>query len=81
MLAQVHTHPHGRTTHSWGDDEMVQPAYEGMLSVVVSDYALSGLRPLETLGIHQLQDGEWVLTTPESVRASFGVIPAGVDIR
>lgn len=81
VLAQVHTHPHGRTGHSWGDDDMVRPAYEGMLSIVVPDYGLTGLRPLDSLGIHQLQNGRWTLAERASVRENFLILPAGRDLR
>ncbi len=81
LLAQVHTHPDGRTLHSWGDDDMVRPAYEGMLSIVVPDYGLTGLRPLDSLGIHQLQNGRWILAERSSIRENFLIIPAGRDLR
>lgn len=81
LLAQVHSHPHGWTEHSPGDDEMVQPAYEGMLSIVVPNYAMTGLQPLDSLGIHQLQEGKWVLAERQSIKDHFSVLPAGLDLR
>lgn len=81
LLAQVHTHPLGWTEHSPGDDEMVQPAYEGMLSIVVPDYARAPLRPLSSLGVHQLQDGKWVLAERDSVSERFVSVPASLDLR
>lgn len=81
VLAQVHTHPGGRTVHSCGDDDMVRPRFEGMLSVVVPHHGRFGLRPLDSLGVHQLQDGAWVLAEPGSVRENFVVIPSSVDLR
>lgn len=81
VLAQVHTHPSGWTYHSEGDDDMVRPRYEGMLSIVVPHYAQHGLRPLHSLGVHQLQGGRWVLIDPTSIKERILVIPAGVDLR
>lgn len=81
VLAQVHTHPSGGTGHSWGDDEMVLMPYEGMLSIVVPQYAAFGVHPLYSLGVHQFQEGRWVLCSTESVRAAFHSIPSGVDLR
>jgi len=60
---------------------MVQPAYEGMLSIVVPDNALTPLRPLDSLGIHQLQDGKWVLAERQSIKDSLLILPAGLDLR
>ncbi len=68
MLGQIHSHPGEMTWHSSGDNELVLMPYEGMLSIVVSHYARLGLRPLDSLGVHQFQDGRWVLAMPESVR-------------
>ena len=81
LLAQVHSHPTDRTGHSLGDDEMVFMPFAGMLSIVVPDYARFGVWPLESLGVHQYQDGRWVLCSRESVRASFRIMPALRDLR
>ncbi len=81
LLAQVHSHPGGGTGHSYGDDEMVLMPFEGMLSIVVPNYARFGLLPLHSLGVHQFQDGKWVLCTRDSVRQAFSIVPAGVDVR
>jgi proteasome lid subunit RPN8/RPN11 len=81
LLAQVHSHPPGGTGHSPGDDEMVFMPFEGMLSIVVPDYGRFGLRPLDSLGVHQYQDGRWVLCTRDSVRAQFTIVPARRDLR
>jgi hypothetical protein len=60
---------------------MVRPAYEGMLSIVVPDYARKGLRPIDSLGVHQLQGGQWILAEPASIREKVIIIPAGRDLR
>lgn len=81
VLAQVHSHPSSLAWHSEGDDDMVLMPFEGMLSIVVPDYARFGLRPIDSLGVHQFQDRRWTLMTRESVKAGVTVIPAGVDLR
>jgi len=81
LLAQVHSHPTGLTMHSEGDDRMVLMPFEGMLSIVVPHYAHFDLMPLAGLGIHQFQDGRWVLARAESVAAQFQVMPTAIDLR
>jgi proteasome lid subunit RPN8/RPN11 len=81
LLAQVHSHPGGATGHSYGDDQMVFMPFEGMLSIVVPDYAHYGLLPLDSLGVHQYQQDRWVLCSRESIRANFTVVPTAQDIR
>jgi proteasome lid subunit RPN8/RPN11 len=81
LLAQVHSHPSGSASHSLGDDEMVFMPFEGMLSIVVPDYGRFGIQPLGSLGVHQFQDGRWVLCTRESVRANFAILPTLRDLR
>jgi hypothetical protein len=81
LLAQVHSHPTGGTGHSLGDDEMVFMPFDGMLSIVVPDYAHYGVRPLDSLGVHQYQGGRWVLCSRQSVRANFTIVPALRDLR
>jgi hypothetical protein len=81
VLAQVHTHPGDSVFHTLGDDDMVRPRYEGMLSIVVPLYGRHGLRPLYSLGVHQLQDGAWVLAERESVRQNIVIIPTAADLR
>lgn len=81
LLAQVHSHPADATGHSLGDDRMVFMPYEGMLSIVVPEYARFGLRPLDSLGVHQFQDGRWVLCERVSVRTNFAVLPGAEDLR
>jgi hypothetical protein len=81
VLAQVHGHPGDSAVHSLGDDDMVRPRFEGMLSIVVPRYGHDGLRPLHSLGVHQLQQGTWVLADGESVRRSLVVLPTAVDLR
>ena len=81
VLAQVHTHPGENAVHSLGDDDMVCPRYEGMLSIVVPLYGRYGLRPLHSLGVHQLQHGAWVLAERETVRQNVLIVPTAADLR
>jgi hypothetical protein len=81
LLAQVHSHPGEYTMHSPGDDTMVFMPFEGMLSIVVPYYAHFGLRPIDSLGVHQFQDGRWILIERESVHHNFLVIPNSLDVR
>lgn len=81
VLAQVHTHPGHSAVHSIGDDEMVLMPFEGMLSIVCPDYGRYGLRPLDSLGIHQFQDGRWILATRTSVCEGLTLLESGVDLR
>jgi hypothetical protein len=77
----VHSHPTGATGHSLGDDDMVFMPFERMLSIVVPEYARFGLLPLNSLGVHQYQEGRWVLCSRESVHANFVAVPTLQDLR
>lgn len=79
LLAQVHSHPGGDARHSHGDDDMVLLPFEGMLSIVVPWYSRDGMHPLSTCGIHQFQQGRWVLC--ESNLDNIQVVPGSVDVR
>jgi len=74
VLAQVHSHPEDDTRHSDGDDRLVLMPYEGMFSLVIGRYGDGGLHPAQGAGLHQFQDGRWVLVDP--VADSFLLIPA-----
>lgn len=79
LLAQVHSHPGGDARHSYGDDERIFLPFEGMLSIVVPHYAMRGIFPLTSCGIHQFQSGQWVLCTENL--AAFRLMPEVVDLR
>ena len=66
LVAQVHSHPGADTRHSSGDDTMILMPREGMFSIVVGNYGRGSLRLGEGLGVHQLQDGQWVQVEPAS---------------
>lgn len=81
LLCQVHSHPGACTEHSAGDDELVLMPFEGMLSIVVPHFACFGMRPVENLGVHQLQDGRWVAVDPGSAREGITLARGEVDLR
>lgn len=81
VLAQVHSHPGSSSVHSQGDNAMVLLPFEGMLSIVVPHYGCYGVRPLHALGVHQFQNGRWVLVEAHSVQQSFRIIPTSADLR
>jgi hypothetical protein len=62
LIAQVHSHPGDGTHHSDGDDDLVLMPFEGMFSLIVGRYAAGSL-DLDAIGVHQFQDGRWVLVT------------------
>ena len=81
LLAQVHSHPMSSSRHSIRDDDLVLMPFEGMLSIVVPWYGRFELRPIDTLGVHQYQDGRWASVTRASVREQFLVLPDAIDLR
>lgn len=81
ILGQIHSHPSGWTEHSVGDDELVLMPFEGMLSIVVAHHGRFGLRPLDSLGVHQFQDGRWVACERASIRAGLLIVPSSLDLR
>ncbi len=60
---------------------MIFMPFEGMLSIVVPDYGHLGLRPLDSLGVHQFQRGVWVVCDPATVKANFLTIDNAIDLR
>lgn len=81
ILAQLHTHGRGWTEHSRGDDDLIVMPFEGMLSLIAPWYGHTGLRPLDGLGVHQHQDGQWVAIGARSIREQFRLLPDGLDLR
>jgi len=61
IVAQVHTHPGTDTHHSDGDDGLIFMPFEGMFSLVVSEYGRGRLNSADEFSTHQYQDGRWVL--------------------
>ncbi len=79
LLAQIHSHPGGDARHSFGDDDMIFLPFEGTLSIVVPWYGRDGMHPLSTCGIHQFQNGRWVLC--DSNLENIQIVPTLVDVR
>lgn len=73
ILVQVHSHPGRDTRHSDGDDQMVLLPHEGMFSLVVGQYGDEPIEPHDRLGLHQFQDGRWVLIRP--IQGAFVLLP------
>jgi Prokaryotic homologs of the JAB domain len=76
LLVQVHSHPGHDNRHSDGDDGMVLLPFEGAFSLVVGRYGSEPIEPRADLGLHQFQDGRWVLVRP--ITAAFLVVPTVV---
>lgn len=74
VLAQVHSHPGSCCHHSDGDDRLIVMPFEGMLSIVVPNYARR-LVPVSQWGVHQRHGRTWYLCRPESV-AKYLIVPA-----
>jgi hypothetical protein len=55
--------------------------FEGTLSLIAPWYGRVGLHPLHGLGVHQYQDGHWVLIRPDSVRDHMRLLPSSIDLR
>lgn len=79
LLAQVHSHPGDDVRHSDGDDRMVLLPFEGMLSIVVPRYGTRGMRRLLGCGIHQFQNGRWILCVEDLDRVTL--LPEAIDLR
>lgn len=67
VVAQVHSHPGDDTRHSDGDDDLVLMPYEGMFSLVVGDYGGGAVHPEDGAGLHQYQQGRWVIVRDPAV--------------
>jgi proteasome lid subunit RPN8/RPN11 len=79
LVAQVHSHPGKDTRHSDGDDRLVFMRFEGMFSLVVSDYGRGSVRPGQGAGLHQFQDGRWVWVTDGD--GALVLVPEMIDAR
>ena len=76
IVAQVHSHPGTDTRHSDGDDDLVLMPFPGMFSLVVANYGTGSLLPEQGAGLHQFQDGRWVLIRQPS--PALIIVPAEV---
>jgi hypothetical protein len=55
---------------------MVLLPYESSFSVVVGLYGHERIEPRDNLGLHQFQDGRWILVRP--VAGAFLLVPTVV---
>lgn len=78
LIAQVHSHPGWDNRHSDGDDDLILLPFEGMFSLVVSNYASKGFTH-ETVGVHQYQAGRWVRMASPAQALVF--VPEEQDLR
>jgi hypothetical protein len=82
LVAQIHSHPFRcGVGHSEGDDHMIFMPFEGLISIVVKDYALNGLFPLTKTGVHLFYEGEFVRLSDQQVDTFFKIIPNHIDLR
>lgn len=79
-VAQVHSHPPGIDTHSWGDDAWAFMKFPGLLSMVVPNYGVDGMRPLRRCGVHVFYQDAFVLVPGAEVEDRL-VVVAPVDRR
>lgn len=77
ILAQVHSHPGTCCHHSDGDDKLIILPFEGMLSVVVPEFAAREVT-LAECGVHQYQHGTWCLCSGDSVRDRLITAPSSI---
>ncbi len=59
-IGQVHTHPKNWVDHSEVDDESAAFRCNGLLSLVVPNFASTGLMPLHICGFHRFENGAFI---------------------
>jgi hypothetical protein len=77
-IAQVHSHPtYCSVDHSDGDDRDAFLKFQGLLSIVVPDYARgqSPLRPFEQCGVHLFEGEGFRRLSDETVQNAFTTLP------
>ncbi len=82
IIAQVHSHPFQcGEGHSEGDSHMIFMPFEGLLSIVVKDFALDGLFPITRTGVHIFHNGQFVRLSSQQVETHFKVVPTHLELR
>lgn len=71
LIGQVHSHPSDWVDHSLGDDKFAAYKYEGLISIVVPEYCVLGMLPLNTCGIHRYEYGEFLRFSDKYVNNRF----------
>jgi hypothetical protein len=74
LLAQVHSHPGWLVDHSGGDDRDALMPFEGLLSIIVPNYAQDGLLPLTKCGVHVFTQSRFKRLTVDEVTSRFRVV-------
>lgn len=81
LLGQVHSHPGKFVDHSDGDDDWALMPYDGFFSIVVPDYAQSGMQPLTTCGVHIFDRSRFRRLADREIEACFRVVDDFADLR
>lgn len=82
IIAQVHTHPVDfGVKHSWIDDERGYSTTNGSLSIVWPDYGRQFDYQLDSLGVHEIRDGDWTLLSEAERHRRMRVVDDFADFR
>lgn len=81
QVGHVHTHPPGIRSHSKGDDDWIFGKTPHLLSLVVRNYGLDGIRPVEDHGWHICEGNDFRLFSDEEVRDRVHILPDATDHR
>lgn len=73
-LCQVHSHPSKCVNHSKTDDEKSAFRREGLISIVVPNYAQRGLMPLPTCGIHRFAGDTFLRLSDKYIQGHFHTV-------
>lgn len=76
-VGQVHTHPPGIDVHSDGDDHWAFMKFRGLISIVVPNYGVNGMKPLSKCGIHYFDGEQFVRLKGADLRNAMVILPAG----
>jgi hypothetical protein len=79
FLGQVHTHPSQWVDHSGGDDRDAFMPKENSISIVVPHYGRSGMRPLQTCGVHRYEGGRFRRLAAREIEESICLVPEFCD--
>lgn len=81
QVGQVHSHPGSWVDHSIYDDEGATSKVEGLISIVVPEYSVRGMRPLEICGIHRFSKGEFIRLENMYIKNHFSITLEGNYLR
>lgn len=80
ILAQVHSHPGGWVGHSGGDHQGAFMPFEGSLSVIVPEYGVHGMIPLERCGVHRFEQGQFRRLSNAETTELFRIVPLELSV-